>query len=154
MQNLWLFQFAHPLGEDQTQALAQQLHAALSEWKAHGTPVQSRVVFRYAHFLFIEAVIDVSGCSIDWLHNTVLGITNKLDLQLADSSRIFFWTAEETIDSIDFRELEAALVTGKLTPETRVFDSQALHTGAFDKWEAPLADTWMRRYTPNIAVKS
>lgn len=149
MQNLWVFQFAQPLDEAQTQALADGLKTTLATWKAHGTPVQSRVVFRYAHFLFIEAISDVSGCSIDWLHHTVLEIVQRLGLQLADGSRIFFWNADGAIDSIDFRELESALVTGKLTPDTRVFDAQALHTGAFDKWEARLEDTWMRRYLPH-----
>lgn len=152
MQNIWLFSFLNFVDADATQRLATKLKAMLEGWNAHGTPVQSKVYFRYGHFLFIEAITDVSGCSIDWLHRGLLELFESEGLTLADSSRIFFWNAQEEIDSIDFRELEAALVNGKLQAGTRVFDPQAVQQGDFDRWEARLADTWMARYLPENAV--
>ncbi len=147
MQNVWIFNFTEPLDEAAAQTLAAKLQEHLSQWKTHGTPVQSRVALRYAHFLFVEAVTDVSGCSIDWLQHTVLGIVQELGLVLADHSRIFFWR-DELVESIDFRELEPALLSGKLTADTVVFDHRALQNGEFDRWEVPLRNTWMSRYMP------
>lgn len=147
MNNLWLFSLTQPLSADQAPTLAQRLQDELQHWKAHGTPVPCRVTFRHGHFLFIEALEDASGCSIDWLHHTVQQVLADMHLELADSGSVFFW-ADDAIRRIDFRQIPQALSDGVLTPYTRVFDSQAWQQGDFDRWEAPLQHTWLARYLP------
>lgn len=146
-QNLWCFSFRRFVDQTEAHQLASRLEGLLRDWKAHGTPVSSRVVFRYGHFLFIEATSEnASGCSIDWLHHGLDALFAELQLQPADAATIFFWNADEEIDAVDFREVEDALVSGKLMPGTVVFDPQAVQAGEFERWEVPLLQTWMARY--------
>ena len=146
-QNIWCFSFRRFIDTTEAHQLASGLEALLRGWKAHGTPVSSRVVFRYGHFLFIEATSEnASGCSIDWLHQGLDGLFTQLGLQPADAATIFFWNADDEIDAIDFRELEDALASGKLSADTVVFDPQAVQQGEFERWEVPLVSTWMARY--------
>lgn len=154
MQHIWFFAFDRALLPTEAQQLAAALHQQLGQWKAHGTPVQSQVSFRYGHFLFIEALSDVSGCSIDWLFTAVENIAAALDVQLVDNSQVFYWDGQgedAAVARMDFRQVPDALASGQLTADTLVFDNAAIQQGEFERWEAPLHATWLRRYLPQVA---
>jgi hypothetical protein len=148
MQDHWFFAFQQPLSAQQAEQLRAALNAALPQWQAHGSPVDSEYELRHGQFLLVRALSDPSGCAIDWMQKTVSNISEQLSLPLAGNEQIFFHDGEH-FTSRDFRQIKDAVRNGELGPDTLLLDTTVIRQSTFEGLEKRLADSWLGRYLPS-----
>jgi hypothetical protein len=146
MQKLWIWPIQEKLDEKIVEDFQEKVRTALKDWRAHKVPVESSIRAHLGRFLIVEAISDVSGCSIDWLSQNVRNTAQALNIPLADNGDVFFKNKDGEIQSAHFSAIPDLLQNGELTPETIVFDLTVTHSGALQNFEVPLKETWMKRY--------
>jgi hypothetical protein len=152
MQHTWVFQLSRALSEQEQDKVAADLDLFLAQWKSHGAPVPGVALLPYGHFIVIQAVPGTtSGCSIDAMTKGVEGILAKTNVALIGPERIFFRNTFGQIEHIDFRDLSATILAGRLDGNSVVFDSSLGQKGDLKYWEVQLQDTWMQRFIPQRA---
>lgn len=149
MQHTWVFQFDNELNAEEIAIVEQKSQTFLTEWKAHGTPVPGKAQVKHQRFLILEAEEgSTSGCSIDSMTRSITAIAQTVGKKLDDASQIAFLNADNKVETLDFRELKAAVESGKLQAHTVVFDNTMGQSSDLYKWEVRLEDSWMKRYLP------
>lgn len=143
----WVFGISPRLDGQQEEVLLQSVDAFLDRWSAHGRPITSAREVREGSFLVIAAENDTdrTGCSIDRLFGTLLGLESQLGVSIVEASRVFYRDAAGEIAASSrerFREVARE--------ETVVFDTTAeslaqIRSGA---WERPAAASWHRALLP------
>jgi hypothetical protein len=152
MQHIWIFQLAVAPSEATKALVLQQLDAFTAVWKAHGAPVPGKAEMRHDRFVVVVAEPGhATGCSIDSMTKGVTDILAHQNLEILGPERIFFKGAGGQLDHIDFKEVRAAILDGRLSPATTVFDSTMGQTNDLSRWELPLDQTWMGRFLPQKA---
>ncbi|MCS7086089.1 MAG: hypothetical protein RMM53_10005, partial [Bacteroidia bacterium] len=106
-------------------AFVSELRGILSQWKAHDQPVESRSALVDGMFVCIEATSPVSGCSIDWMRRQVEELAGRFGAELLDSGTICYREGDE-IGKVSFFDLEQAVKTGLIRPDTPVYDLTAV----------------------------
>jgi hypothetical protein len=146
---LWVFAAERDLtGEERTRFL-QTVDAFLEGWQAHRHPLTSARDFRYDRFLFVavdEQASGVSGCSVDALVREIKRLETDLGVRLVDHGPVLF-RDDGRIVRVARDEFAELARTGRVTPETAVFDNsitrvEELRSG---RWEGPAAAAWHGR---------
>jgi hypothetical protein len=152
MQHLWIFQLATAPSAEAKILILNQLEAFVAVWKAHGAPVPGSVSLRHDRFVVVMAEPGhASGCSIDSMTKGVTEILTQHDIAVLGPERVFFKEADGSIADIDFKEVKAAILAGRLSADSIVFDSTMGQTNELDRWEVQLQTTWMGRFLPQRA---
>ncbi|MCS6905461.1 MAG: hypothetical protein RML72_03585 [Bacteroidia bacterium] len=146
MQKLWIWAIDDKLDEKIIETFQEKVRAALAEWNAHQNPVSNKVSIYSKRFLIIEALSEVSGCSIDWLTRNIQTTAQEMNIPLADSASVFYKDNNGEIQKSHFSQIPKLLEEGILTPETIIYDLTVAHTNQLENFEAPLKATWMNRY--------
>ena len=103
--------------------------------------------FPHDHFLVVQAVPGTtSGCSIDAMTKGVEGILSRTSVDVLGPDQVFFREKDGTIAHLDFRNIKAAVLSGRLTADSTVFDASMGQGSDLRKWEVPLSATWMSRF--------
>ena len=144
MQLSWIYTLEHPLGDIQKGKIVTELLNALSEWKAHGTPVAAELHVEEGQFLCIRALNAPSGCSIDWLHRTVSAQLAAQGLPAAGNEWVWFRGPGGATERIHHTAVREALAAGTLTPDTLVYDTHGYLEGL--PLLRPLRETWLQRW--------
>jgi hypothetical protein len=116
------------------------LRQALTEWKAHDVPVESRSALVDAMFVMIEATSETSGCGIDAMRRMVENLARDFGRELLDAGTICYRT-ETGVEKISFFELEEAIKRGVLEPDTPIYDLTAVERDGFADFLRPFAQT-------------
>lgn len=141
--HVWIFGITPRLDETRQEILLRRVDGFLDDWAAHGAPIRGARDLREGSFLVVAAGADQekSGCSIDRMFGTLKGLERELEVQILDSSRVFFRADDgvRAVDRADFRNVANG--------ETPVFDVTAerladIRTGA---WERPASQSWHRQ---------
>lgn len=147
MQSTWIFQLENPLDAGRVEGVKNAVNQFLAEWNAHGTPVPGKVDLPYNRFITIEAQPGAtSGCSIDKMNRTIRDIVSQTGNNVLDPQFVFYQNEGQNIKHVDFREIDAAVKAGELTPETTIFDNSMDQSSDLGKWEVKLKDSWVNRY--------
>lgn len=145
MQHFWVFSLQTPLSEAQASTFDAQVAKFLAQWKAHGTPVPARYELRHRQFLLVQALDMPSGCSVDSLRKDLDAAAIVVDGSFADAATVFVNTSDG-VKGIHFQEIPTWLASGKIGPDTLVYDHTVANSGTFDGFEKPLSQSWLSRY--------
>lgn len=148
MQNYWIFQYTKPVSADQLESLKAGVNTILSQWKAHGTPLDSQWTLVENQLLYISLEPDsegASGCSIDSLRKQMSKLHTSLEIEEASAGQIFF-KSNGRLESIAWNQIEDSLQTGKLHSDTLIADGSAENDQLPARIFRPLSETWMKRY--------
>jgi hypothetical protein len=147
MQHIWIFQLSRTLSSAEKGLISLEIDRFLAQWKSHGAPVPGTASFPHDHFIVVEAVPGTtSGCSIDAMTKGVEGILSRTSIDLLGADRVFFRDQDGKIAHLDFRDIKAAVVHGRLKSDSIVFDASMGQSNDLRKWEVPLSATWMARF--------
>jgi hypothetical protein len=122
---LWVFPSSRDLTDSESEALLRDVDDFLTQWAAHGVPLQAARELVEQRFLLIGVDVDAerpSGCSIDALVHRLRAFGEDQDVRLIDHSSIWYRdeTGIESASRVEFRKLAA---DGAVTPHTHVFDT-------------------------------
>jgi protoheme ferro-lyase len=148
MQTHWIYQFQEALPEEQAQALLKDLKPVLAEWKSHGSPLSGKSEIHAGRFLRIQVLPESgapSGCSIDALNRNVQSLLQASQISIAEAGIIYF-LQEGVFMPLHFMEIESAINSGLLNPDTLVFDVHQTEVQHIEDCVRPAGETWISRY--------
>jgi hypothetical protein len=152
MRHVWIFQLASAPTDSQKSLILPQLEAFVAVWKAHGAPVPGEVSLRHERFVVVQAEPGhASGCSIDSMNKGVNDILANAGIEVLGPERVFFREVDGNIAHIDFKEAKSAILAGRLSADSTVFDSTLGNTNELNRWETTLDQTWLGRFLPQKA---
>ncbi|MBC8154763.1 MAG: hypothetical protein H7Z72_17840 [Bacteroidetes bacterium] len=157
---VWVYQASRPLSEADSIAVEQSLQPALNGWAAHGQPLVASA--RVLEDRFVVVAVDEnqalpSGCSIDASVHFVQSIGQQLGqagapVDFMDRSAAY-QSADGSVKTLALPDIKTAVADGRLTPETRVFNTLVKTKAEFlSHWQLKAADTWLKRYFKNATV--
>lgn len=121
----------------------------LTNWKAHGNPLQSNVCIEYEQFIIIrvdENIEPASGCSLDALNNFIRKIEQKYQLGLFDRMKAVF-LENNTLKTLRLKDFRTALKNKELRSDILVFDFSSNNEEEFSKrFLLPLKESWAKDY--------
>jgi hypothetical protein len=146
-----MYQSSRELSSIETAHIKAKLEDYTSEWKAHGKAVKGFATVIFNRFILImadESQHQVSGCSIDGSVRLLKALETELNIQLFDRHVLCFSDDKgENIHHLEMTEIETALQTQKITPETLYFNNTVQSKQEFEeKWIIPLNESWLSRF--------
>jgi hypothetical protein len=125
----------------------------LSQWAAHGLPVEAGSALICGHFLAIAEGLAgeaSSGCSQDAMRGMVQGLEKAFGTSLIAGGRIFYRDADSRVVVTSRTGFQAAARAGALGPETWVFDTlvQAAGDLRLGRFLVQAKDTWHQKLIP------
>jgi hypothetical protein len=151
---VWIYQAEKPLSTAQHEQAKQILSDFVQQWQSHGKSLKGDFAILHDQFVVLsvdESGTDASGCSIDSSVAVIRKLEEAFGMTFLDKSRVPIETAEG-IELIDFREIKPAVSSGKITPETIVYDHSVNTLDDFRaRWKAPAASTWLKRYFKTVS---
>jgi hypothetical protein len=146
---LWIFAAERPLSEQERGYLLNTVDGFLDEWQAHRRPLVSARDFRHDRFLFVgvdESAAGASGCSIDALVRDIKRLESELGLALIDRAPVLYRDGGDIL-RVPREEFAELARTGRVTPETIVFDNTLTQLGDLQagRWEVPAQEAWHGR---------
>ena len=148
-QYTWIYSLNDTLSAVQNEALTAQFQAFSQNWKSHGTPVEGTVNIHYQRFVIVQADMRSerpSGCSIDSMRKTVENVLKEQGFFYTDASQIHYRNAGNEIAFVSFREVVNLLANEEMNENTVIFDNTLSNSDDLNKWEVPLAQTWLKRF--------
>ncbi len=141
--HIWIFGISPSLDPRQSAILLAEVNAFLDHWAAHNVPITGAAELREGSFLIVAADEhrEKSGCSIDRMFGTLRKLERDLQVQILDSTRVFFR------DGASVRAIGRGEFRNSATAETPVFDVTAERLGDVRKgsWERRAGDSWHRQ---------
>jgi hypothetical protein len=145
---LWVFAAPRALSPAEAGVLEERISDFISRWHAHGHPVVGGWALEHDRFLLVAADEDatgVSGCSMDSLYDSLKALERELGVSLLDAaSRVWYRDQDDEIQALTRPEFRALARSGKVGPETIVFDHTVATLGAVRAggWEREMKDSW------------
>lgn len=121
----------------------------LTEWAAHGAPLKS--AFKVMHNKFLVIAVDesfnkASGCSIDASVALVQELSNKLNLDLFNRTKVYFLKDDQLSES-SINGVKELVAQGKVTKDTMTFNNLVPTVGEFKNgWVIPAQNSWLGRF--------
>lgn len=145
---LWVYQANRPLTASEEADIRLRLDAAFDEWAAHGQPLTNAVEIAGNRVVLLavdEQAYAASGCSIDASTRIIREAGTAHSLDFFDRSVLF--ETPEGIGSVDALKAKAAVLDGRITPETRIFNAQVKTVGEYRaSWLQPAGESWLKRF--------
>jgi hypothetical protein len=146
---LWCFGMPRAPGADVRARLLDSMRDFVSGWTAHSSDLRAGVALLHDRFLLVaadESTAGASGCSIDALTGRLRSLGAQLDLELLDSTPVWFRDGSQRIRSVSRPEFTAMARRGEATATTPVFDLTLTRLGDVraGRFETAASDTWHR----------
>src|SRR6266550_2190338 len=142
----WVFGADSDLDRGATDLLMREVDRFLSQWHAHGAPLTAARDWRDKRFLTIavdQSTAGASGCSIDGLYRSLKALEPRLGASLVTSGLVFYRNTKGRVESVDRERFSELGATGKITPDTRVFDPTVTSLGEWRaRFELNAKDSW------------
>ena len=122
---VWVFGAGDVLDDVHSKQLLSIVDEHLSQWRAHGIPLQCSRDFRDNRFLAVgvdEAATGASGCSIDGLFRTLTAMQTLLGTSLVGGGIMFYRDANGIVQCADRSGFVDLVRAGTITADTHVFD--------------------------------
>jgi hypothetical protein len=146
---VWVYQANRPLTDADVAQIDAALQPSLSQWAAHGQPLLASA--QVVNNRFVVIAVDEghnlpSGCSIDASTHFLKGIGTQLQADFFDRSAAYAGPNGEVL-TLPLPKIKEAVMDGRLTPETTVFNTLVNTKADFaQNWTKPAAQTWLNRY--------
>ncbi|MBO9638284.1 MAG: hypothetical protein J7576_08955 [Siphonobacter aquaeclarae] len=150
---LWVYQANRPLTASEEADIRLRLDSAFDDWAAHGQPLTNAVEI-LAHRVVLLAVDEqayaASGCSIDASTRIIREAGTAHGIDFFDRS-VLFETADG-ISAVDALKAKAAVLDGRISPETSIYNAQVKTVGEYrSSWLVPAAESWLKRFFTPVA---
>lgn len=146
---VWVFGASVPLDENGRKQLLAVVDEHLSQWRAHGVPLQCARDFRDDRFLAVavdESATGASGCSIDGLFRTLQQLQSSLGTTLVGGGPLFYRNAAGDVACVDRAGFRDAVSAGVISDSTPVFDLTVATADAWQReFERPASTSWHAR---------
>jgi len=142
---LWIYQANRKLTSEEVTEISIRTKQFLENWTAHEQKLKAS--FEIRHNLFLLILIDgkvalASGCSIDKSMHFVLNLEKDFGLSFTDRN-LFAYRHGSEVELLPRKEFEEAVVNGKISDETPVFNNLIQAKSELDnEWEIPFAKSW------------
>lgn len=146
---LWCFGASRAPGGAETAHLLDTMSDFVKEWTAHSQDLRAGMLWRDQRFLLIavdEAHTGASGCSIDTLNRQLKDLESKLNLDLLDSTRVWYRDPAGQVRSCSRADFRLMVEGGEVDAATPVFDLTVARVGDYRKgrFEVAARDSWHR----------
>lgn len=146
---IWIYASPRPFSSDEVQLIETASSDFLSQWKAHGSPVQGFIGIFLNQFILVaadETQVVVSGCSTDQSVHFMQGLSNQLNLDLFDRLHLHFWKNDSVV-RIPLNALEESLKTRSILPTDLYINTTVISKAEFEReGMIPLQESWLNRY--------
>lgn len=143
---VWVYGADRGLGTDGEEKLLSAVDSFLSQWTAHGAPLQSARDFRDGRFLTIavdQGQENASGCSIDGLFRNLKSLETTLGAKLVPSGLVYFRGKDGNARAVTREEFTSLAGSGEIDGETEVFDLSVTTVGEWrGRFKSRAADSW------------
>ena len=149
---VWISGFERPLGPAEQETVRAGMERFAAGWASHQVPVESAFEIVQDRFLVIAACTSgsVSGCSIDSMMRNMRDLYSTVGVAPPAGNLIYFRDETGRIQSIDHLEFRDVADSGRLKPDTRVFDTLIQNLGQLraGRFELPYQEAWHARAFP------
>ena len=149
---VWISGFDRPLGPAEQETVRAGMARFSAGWASHQVPVESAFEIVHDRFLVIAACTpgSVSGCSIDSMMRNMRDLYAAVGVVPPAGNLIFFRDESGRIRSIDHMEFRDVAESGRLKPDTPVFDTMIQNLGQVrsGRFELPYGEAWHARVFP------
>ena len=144
---LWCFGASRPPTGVETAHLLDRMHSFVKGWTAHSRYLRAGIQWRDQRFLLVavdEERAGASGCSIDALTRRLQELESKLDLDLLDSTPVWYRDGTGRVRSCSRDEFRARAGSGEVNGGTPVFDLTVRRMGDLrgGRFELTAGDSW------------
>ncbi len=149
---IWISGFDRTLDPAEQETVQTGMERFSAGWASHQVPVESAFEIVHDRFLVIAACTpgSVSGCSIDGMMRNIRGVYAAVGAAPPAGNLIYFRDENGRIRSIDHMEFRDVAESGRLKPDTLVFDTMIQNLGQLraGRFELPYGDAWHARVFP------
>src|SRR5690242_11116665 len=146
---VWVFASDRELSGAAADTLLAAVDQFLSQWKAHGMPLNCAREWREDRFLAIGVDVEAenaSGCSIDGLFRTLQQLERTIGSRLVGGGRVFYRVGS-AIRAVTRDEFIEEIKRGDVSGETPVFDTSLTGAKAWrTRFEQPAGAAWTAPY--------
>ncbi|GLB50214.1 ABC transporter ATPase [Neptunitalea lumnitzerae] len=146
---VWIYQCNRSLTEDEITEIEEKTSTFLSNWAAHGTPLEASFLLKYKRFLIIAINQDTqaaTGCSIDDSVAFIQSLEKAYNIDLMDKMNVSYKQGEFIAYKplADFKKMAK---NKSVSPKTIVFNNLVTNKFEFENsWEVPAEDSWHARF--------
>ncbi len=148
-KDTWFYILSSELSENQETTLKYELEQFIKLWKSHGSPISGETKIIEKKIIIIQAdtlIEKPSGCSIDSMKKSIEKILHTLSLSWLPPSMLLYRDKQGKIETLDFRQIKNLIQEDRINPDTIFFDFSLNQTDNIEYLEAPLSETWMKRF--------
>ncbi len=149
---IWISGFDRTLDPAEQETVKTGMERFSAGWASHQVPVESAFEIVHDRFLVIAACTpgSVSGCSIDGMMRNIRGVYAAVGAAPPAGNLIYFRDENGRIRSIDHMEFRDVAESGRLKPDTLVFDTMIQNLGQLraGRFELPYGEAWHARVFP------
>ena len=146
---VWVFAAEHGLNHAQQEAFLGDIESFIPTWTSHRQRVRGAAALLADRFLVVAATMagEISGCGIDSMVRAVQRGAERSGVELASPLRVFWRTADGTVESLPRGAFRKLVRSGVVGPETHVFDLTvpALSNMRNGEFEKPMRASWHAR---------
>ena len=146
-QKIWVYALESKLGKDLSDRISADISGFLSQWDAHGAPVEGQLEILDDMILVISLAgkeVIPSGCSKDKLDRSVREICMRHGVSILDESNIIIKKEDRTLEILKRPEFKQRLNSGEINTEALLLDYSCLGTQNtnLNNIFRPIKETW------------
>ena len=146
---IWIYQSNRKLTDAEQEFIREKTDSFLIEWTAHGNSLSAGMEILHDQFIIIgvnENVNEASGCSIDKSVNHIRELSNALNINLLERSKVAI-KEDAQIRLIDFSEIKNQISNGSISKDTEIFNHAIVSKMELESsWVLPASQSWIKRY--------
>ncbi len=148
---IWLYQSLMPFAKEIKNSIERKTENFLSQWDAHGKPLQASYKIIYDHFMVIavnENYNRASGCSIDKSIHLIQEIEKSFNINLFDRLNQAI-LIDGKIEFKTLKQIKEEIEMGNFKSDTIVFNNM-INTveGLENSWQIPASQSWLNKFIP------
>lgn len=146
---IWIYPSNRKFSEEEVTEIENDLGEFLTNWSAHGSPLEASFIIKYNRFIIIalnQEVHPATGCSIDASVAFIQNLEQKYSVDLLDKMNVSFKQGEfityKTL--LDFKKLAK---DKSVSEHTIVFNNLVNNIEEWkENWEVPANESWHSRF--------
>ena len=146
---IWIYPSNRKFSEEEVTEIENDLGEFLTNWSAHGSPLEASFIIKYNRFIIIalnQEVHPATGCSIDSSVAFIQNLEQKYSVDLLDKMNVSFKQGEfityKTL--LDFKKLAK---DKSVSEHTIVFNNLVNTIEEWkENWEVPANESWHSRF--------
>ena len=147
---VWVYQSNRKFDTSELNIIEDVLTNFISRWQSHGAELKGSFKIMYQQFIILAVDTTTnlpSGCSIDSSVAVLKEIERTLSVDLFDRMQITFLEENNQIYTVNFGEIDKAVSTGKILPQTITFNNLVDTKEKLENdWLITASSSWLKKY--------